>query len=171
MMEEYEIMRKQNYIYSVLFIAALAFMPCFLLAPAVAQARNISETARASRYSVTLKVLPPESFNGPKAAMVRDGGAEPNKLKGPEHPNHHMVAFVKEDGKPVEHTTVDISYRDLSSRMSEWRALPMVRMHVAGHGLATTHYGNNVRLARGRYEVRVTVDGSGPAIFRFKLKA
>lgn len=170
-MEEYEIMRKQNHIYSVLFAAALAFVPGLLLVPAAAQARNISETARTGQYSVTLKVLPPESFTGSKAEMVRDSGAEPNKLKGPEHPNHHMVAFVKENGKPVEHATVAISYRDLSSRMSEWKVLPMVRMHVAGHGLATTHYGNNVRLARGRYEVRVTVDGSGPATFRFTLKA
>jgi hypothetical protein len=42
-------------------------------------------------------------------------------------------------------------------------------MHVTGHGLATTHYGNNVRLGPGKYEARVTVNGQGPANFRFSL--
>ncbi len=141
-----------------------------LLLTAVGQAKPISKTAKAGVFSVTLKVLPAESFLGPHAAMVRDAGAEPNTLKGPEHPNHHMVAFVKENGKPVENATVDISYRKLSPKMGAWTALPVVRMHVAGHSLATTHYGNNVRLGPGRYEARVTVNGNGPATFLFRLR-
>lgn len=158
------------YAHSVSAAATLLAVGVLFL-PAVAQARPISKTARAGAYSVTLKVLPAESFTGPKATMVRDGGAEPNRLNGPRHPNHHMVAFVKEKGKPVEHATVDISYRNLSSTKSEWKELPMVRMHVAGHGLSTTHYGNNVRLSPGNYAVRVIVNGNGPATFRFTLKS
>lgn len=140
-----------------------------LLLPAVAQAKTVTRTAKAGVYSVTLKVLPAEAFTGPKAEMVRDGGAEAATVKGPERPNHHLVAFIKENGKPVEHATVDINYRDLSSKMSKWMSLPVVRMHAAGHGVASTHYGNNVRLNPGRYAVRVTVNGNRPATFRFSL--
>jgi hypothetical protein len=149
--------------------AALIFALGALLIPGATLAVNVSKTATAGAYSVTLKVLPAESFRGPKAEMARDGGAEPNFLNGPEHPNHHLVAFVAESGKPVEDATVDISFRRLSPKMGRSMNLPVVRMHVAGKGLATTHYGNNVELPAGNYEVRVTVNGEGPATFRFSL--
>ena len=154
----------------MLCAAALTLALGVLLMPAFAQAGPISKTAKAGVYSITLRVLPAESFTGPKAEMVREGGAEPNTLKGPEHPNHHMVAFVRENGNPVEDATVDISYRKLSPKAGTWTALPVVRMHVAGHGLATTHYGNNLRLLAGSYEVLVTVNGNGRATLRFTLK-
>ena len=153
-----------------LFAAALTLALGVLLFPAGARAQAISKTARAGAYSVTLKVLPAESFAGPKAEMVRDGGAESNRLNGPEHPNHHMVVFVKENGKPVEHATINISYRELSPKPTNWEELPVVRMHVAGHGLATTHYGNNLKLAHGKYAVRVGVNGQMPVTFIFTLK-
>jgi hypothetical protein len=140
-----------------------------LLAPRAAQAQKISKTAEAGAYSVTLKVLPAESFSGPGAEMVWDSGAKPSLLNGPVHPNRHMVAFVKKDGSPVEDAAVAISYRRVSPKMGGWTRLPVARMHVAGQGLESTHYGNNVRLGPGSYEVRVTVDGSGPASFRFSL--
>jgi hypothetical protein len=44
-------------------------------------------------------------------------------------------------------------------------------MHVNGKGLQTTHFGNNVKLSRGKYEVRVSVNGSKPAVFRFAITA
>ena len=140
------------------------------LVPSVAHARKIVETATVGGYSVTLKVLPAESFLGPHAAMARDSGAQPALLKGPLHPNHHLVAFIRKDRKPVEHAAVTISYRKLSPEKGGWMDLPVVRMHVAGKGLQTTHFGNNVKLAPGRYEVRVTVDGKGPALFLFSLR-
>ncbi len=123
----------------------------------------------AGPYSVTLKVLPAESFSGPHAEMVRDAGAKPNLLNGPEQPNHHMVAFVKREGKPVEKARVSIEYRQLSPKEGGWMRLPVVRMHVSGKGLATTHYGNNVRLEPGRYDVRVRVNRSRPVVFHFML--
>jgi hypothetical protein len=149
--------------------AALIFAFAALLIPGATLAANVSKTAAAGAYSVTLKVLPAESFRGPKTEMARDGGAEPNFVNGPEHPNHHMVAFVKENGKPIESAIVKISFRRLSPKMGRTMELPVVRMHVAGKGLATTHYGNNVQLPAGNYEVRVTVNGEGPATFRFSL--
>jgi hypothetical protein len=162
-------MRRQNDLCSSFFILVLAFAITSLLLPMAAHAANISKTAVAGTYSVTLKVLPAESFSGPKAEMARDGGAEPNKLNGPAHPNHHMVAFVTEGGKPVENATVAISYRRLSSRMSQWMNLPIVKMHLAGEGLDTTHYGNNLELSSGSYVVRVTVNGKDHAMFHFSL--
>ncbi len=155
-----------------------------LLVPTtIAHAKPFSKTAKAGPYQVTLKVLPVESFTGAKAEMVHDGGAAANKVDGPEHPDHHLVAFIKEKGKPVEDATVAIEYRQLSGRKAdkkakkkadktaEWMTLPVARMHVAGKGLETTHYGNNVKLDPGRYEARVTVGTSKPATFHFTIKS
>lgn len=153
------------------FAAGLTLALGTLLVPGSAHAQNISKTAQTGAYTVTLEVLPPEAFTGADAPMVRDSGAAPNAVNGPADPNHHLVAFVKEDGKPVEHATVTISYRKASSdvgntsKSSDWTQLKVVRMHVAGKGLDTTHYGNNVHLASGTYDVRVSVNGSAPASF------
>ena len=138
--------------------------------PIATQAKNISKTARTGGYSITLKVLPAESFSGSSAEMTRDGGAEPNELNGPKHPNHHLVAFVKKNGKPVENGSVSIRYREVSPKKGDWTTLSVVRMHVTGKGLETTHYGNNVQLSPGKYAVQVAVNHSQPAKFHFSLK-
>ncbi|HKI70525.1 MAG TPA: hypothetical protein VKA67_13125 [Verrucomicrobiae bacterium] len=151
-------------------VVALALALGALFVPSTARAQKISKQAKAGAYSVTLKVLPAESFKGPNAAMARDGGAQPNQIKGPEHPNHHLVVFVKLGGKPVEDANVSISYRELSPNQGAWLELSVVRMHEAGKSLRTTHYGNNVKLSPGSYEARVTVNGGPSADFHFKLK-
>jgi hypothetical protein len=148
---------------------ALAFVLGLVAVATAAPSRTVDEKGMAGAYSVDLKVLPAEAFTGPKAEMVRDSGAEPNRLMGPEHPNHHLVAFVKRNGKPVEDADVAISYRTASTSPGGWVGLPVVRMHVVGKGLDTTHYGNNVDLGAGAYEVRVSVDGEGPATFHVAL--
>jgi hypothetical protein len=148
---------------------AMTFALGLAAAPAPAGADTISKTGMAGPYSVNLKVLPAESFTGPKAEMVRDSGARVCRETGPEHPNHHLVAFVKKDGKAVEDADVGISYRTAATSPGAWSSLPVVRMHVAGKELDTTHYGNNVYLPAGAYQVRVTVDGAGPADFRVSL--
>jgi len=124
--------------------------------------RNTATTTTGD-YAVTIKVLPAESFTGPKSDMVRDGGAMPCEVGSKTDPNHHLVAFVKEDGKPVENADVTIRYCPAGAKDTAWTSLPVVRMHAAGHGLDTTHYGNNVRLKPGTYEVQVSVNGSKPA--------
>lgn len=139
------------------------------LVPAAAHAQTVVKTAMAGSYSVTLRVLPAESFAGPHAAMARDAGAQPDLLSAAVHPNHHLVAFVKKAGKPVEDAKVSIGYRETSPKKGSWIALPVVRMHVKGKSLATTHYGNNVKLAPGHYDVRVSVNGSKPATFSIAL--
>jgi hypothetical protein len=161
-------MRKQMPV-SLSFAVALAFALGALFTSHTVLAQKISKTAMAGDYSVTLKILPAESFTGTNAAMTRDGGAKPNEINGPEHPNHHLVAFVRQDGKPVEAATVSIRCRELSPKKGDWISVPVARMHVTGKGLQTTHYGNNVKLDPGSYEVHVTVNGSGTAVFHFSL--
>lgn len=155
-------MRKSLTLAAVLALGAI-------LVPAAGRAQGVSRTAKTGAYTITLRVLPAESFAGPHAAMARDGGAQPNLLDGSTHPNHHLVAFIRKGGKAVESATVGISYRQLKPTAGEWTALPVVRMHVAGKSLATTHFGNNVHLAPGSYEARVIVDGSKPAMFHFMV--
>jgi hypothetical protein len=149
--------------------SALPVVTGALLLACVVQAQTISQNAMAGAYSVTLKVLPAESFSGPNAEMAWDGGARANLVNGPAHPNRHLVAFVEKDGKPVEDATVSIQYHRLSPPTTKWTSLPVARMHVAGKGLDTTHYGNNLQLAPGRYEARVSVNGSPRAVFTFSL--
>ncbi|MGC8548381.1 MAG: hypothetical protein ACP5M4_01665 [Acidobacteriaceae bacterium] len=169
------------------FAAALAIAFAALLVPHAAQAQ-ISKTAMAGPYSVNLKILPAEGFMGMKAPMQREGGAMPEMVNGATHPNHHMVVFIKKDGKPVEHAHVKIWYRMskgemmdnnkmggmMDNKMGEmkgmnhWMTLPVTRMEVRGKGPATTHFGNNVHLMDGSYEVKVSVNGK-VAMFHFSL--
>ncbi len=161
--------RREAKIYGGRLFAGVFLFSLAALFAAVAPAQTVSQTAKVGASTVTLKVLPAESFSGPMVMMIRDSGAEPVQLNGPADPNHHMVVFVKKNGEPVEDAEVNIRYRQVSPRMGAWTELPVVRMHMAGKDLKSTHYGNNVKLDAGGYEVRVTVDGSVPAIFRFRL--
>ncbi|MGH9511317.1 MAG: hypothetical protein ACRD2U_04185 [Terriglobales bacterium] len=161
-------MRRETVIPTSLLAGLTLVCACVLVAH-IAWAQNVSETGKAGKYLVTLKVLPAESFEGSHAEMARDGGAMANTEGGEAAPNHHLVVFVKENDKPVEDAKVDIGYRQLSPEKGKWMSLPVARMHVAGKGMGTTHYGNNVKLAPGTYEARVTVNGERPATFHFSL--
>ncbi len=149
------------------YAASLALAGGVLLAPGAAMAQNVSKTAKAGDYDVTLKVLPAESFQGDDAEMVRDGGAEPVAVHGPKDPNHHLVAFIKKDGKPIEGAVVTIDYRPAGS--GNWLPLPTVKMHVKGKGAETTHFGNNLHMVPGNYDARVTVNEGPSAIFHFEV--
>jgi hypothetical protein len=131
--------------------------------------RRVSETEMTGPYTITLKVLPAESFSGQHAAMTWDGGAKAVLLNSPLEPNHHLVVFVKRDGKPLEDASVVIRYREIKPKESDWATLPVARMHVTGKSLATTHYGNNAELTHGTYTADVAVDGSQAAVFHFRL--
>ncbi|MEJ2420280.1 MAG: hypothetical protein P8018_00890 [Acidobacteriota bacterium] len=133
------------------------------------QAAGTSVTETTRDFTVTLKVLPPESFSGPKAEMVHDGGAKPLFLKGKHPPNHHLVVFVKKDGKPVEKAKVQIKYRPADDAKAAWVEVPVVKMHVAGKGASTTHFGNNVNIPYGFYEVDIVINGGPPAVFKLTI--
>lgn len=145
------------------FIISLFVLCAFSLS---ANEKAISKTQEEGKYTITLKVLPPESFTGPNAEMVWDGGAKPVELSSKPSPNHHLVTFIIKGAEPVEKADVAIQYR---KKEGHWISLPVARMHVSGKGLETTHFGNNVYLAPGDYEVQVSVDKSRPALFHIKL--
>jgi hypothetical protein len=137
------------------------------IAHAVGQ-HAISKTQQAGPYSVTLKVLPPESFMGSTAEMAWDGAAKPVTLGAPANPNHHLVAFIEREEKPIENADVAIVYERKGSA-SGWQTLPVARMHVADKGPSTTHFGNNVKLEPGDYQARVTVNGKDSTTFEFTI--
>lgn len=155
---------------SSIFTSVLTFLLVTFSALQIANAQNFTRTVKVGPDSVTLKVLPAESFKGPNAKMAWDDGAKPVLLSHSPAPNHHLVAFIKKGERPVEKANVKIRYRQLMPAKGEWKSLPVARMHVAGKGLATTHFGNNVNLKPGGYEVKVTVNNNAPALFLFKLK-
>jgi hypothetical protein len=147
--------------------SACAVLLCLFVLPLAASAQaSVVKTQKAGGYTITLRVLPAESFTGMNAAMVHDGGAQPVMEGGPAYPNHHMVAFIKKNGKPVEHARVTIEYR--SNPGAEWINVPVARMYAKGKGRKSTHFGNNVTLKGGSYEVRVTVNGSA-ALFHIQV--
>lgn len=156
---------------SLLGASAAPIVISAFCAVSAAHANPVSETGMAGAYTVILKVLPAESFSRPNTEMVRDGGAKPVTLTATPKPNHHMVVFVKKGANLVENAKVSIRYRELKPRKSGWINLPVVRMHVAGKGRQTTHYGNNVALLPGSYRVLTMVNGKGPARFKFTLPA
>jgi hypothetical protein len=153
----------------LLFAATLAFALGTFLASCAAQAKSLSRTAQVGPYTLTLKVLPAESFAGGHSAMAWDGGAKPYKLKQSPRPNHHMVVFIKKQGKPVENASVRIRYRLMGGKSSSWQTLPVARMHVRGKGRGTTHYGNNVLLTPGNYAIQVRVASESPHLFHLRI--
>ena len=147
----------------------VAFGELYVAGAATTQTQNVNKTVMDGAYSVTLKVLPAEYFKGPKQTMVRESGAAPVAVQGAEHPNHHLVVFVKDDGKPVENAKVTIDYRKISPKETNWTAVATTRMDVKGVGVSSTHYGNNVKLNPGSYQARVDVNGDTVTV-PFKLQ-
>ncbi len=155
---------------SSLFPSAVLAATLLLLLP-VTRAQNLTQHAKVGPFAITLKVLPAEAFRGPHATMVSAGGRQPYYLNRHPRPNRHLVVFIKEHGRPViAATRVQLRYRQLSPRRHPWVRVPVVQMYVSGKGRQTTHYGNNVRLAPGRYAVQVSVDRTYPAVFHFWVK-
>jgi hypothetical protein len=133
------------------------------------QTATITKSARAGPYLVTLEVLPAQWFTGEHPTLTWDGGAEPVEIGGRVEPNHDLAIYVTRDGQPVLDKDVAARYRPVAFATSEWSPLPVARVHDAGKALSTTHYGNNVRLSPGRWEVAVTVDGRPSVVFHFAL--
>ena len=137
----------------------------------LARAQGVSETQKEGDYTFTLKILPAEAFTGPNATMERESGAEPNLLVSPTHPNHHMVVFITQNGKVLEDANVEIRYRHLGLKSGPWMNLPVVRMYEIGKGPETTHYGNNLTLNAGTYQVDVTIGRNPPVTFHVTVKS
>jgi hypothetical protein len=164
-------MRKNYLIPSTLAALALLCLAGTALAKGTA-----SMTQTAGSYTITLKLLPTESFVSPAEAkksanagdMVNGGGAQPVRKGGAQQPNHHLVVFIKKNGQPTEHATVQMSYTKQNGSGHSVK-LPVNRMWVAGKGKKTMHYGNNVKLAPGNYRVHVVINHGPSADFKLHV--
>jgi hypothetical protein len=171
------VMKRKFHRYLFSMCGGVLALAAGLLPLPAARAQTIRETAKVGIYSITLKVtVPPTNsfFDGPNGMTVCEGVAVPNRVS--RCIDCLLVAFIKENGNPVGHARVNISYRKLSPKAGPWRELPVVRIWIGtewqpayAETRQTTHFGNHVQLFSGHYEARVTVNGFGPATFRFSL--
>ncbi len=144
-----------------------------LIAVAVsASAADVMRTKTVGTYRVELHLLPAEPFfskedvatKHPKEGMEIEGGATPVMLDAASHPNHHLVVhiFDTKTGQAITDATVTMSFVSLDPKAKPSGApteVSVVVMQAIGKGPASTHYGNNVAMPAGRYNVSVTVNG------------
>jgi hypothetical protein len=151
----------------------LSLIASALVAIAVsASAADVMRTKTIGTYRVELHVLQAEPFfskedvaaQHPTEGMEIEGGATPVMLDAASHPNHHLVVHVfdKKIGQVVTDATVTMNFASLDRKGKSAGApieVPVVVMQAIGKGPSSTHYGNNVTMPAGRYQVRVTVSG------------
>jgi len=153
-----------------LLLAACATAYC-VAAAAAAPAADIVRTKTVGPYRIELHVLPAEPFfskadvaaKNVKQGMEIEGGAAPVAPDADSHPNHHLVVHVfgKKTGKVITDATVTMSFVSLDGKGKPGAAaveVPVVVMQAIGKGAPSTHYGNNVTMPSGRYDVTVTVN-------------
>jgi hypothetical protein len=123
---------------------------------------RVQMTRSAGPYRIELDLLPAEPFATPAQVasgaategMVALGGARPVPMM---RANHHLVAHVYgANGRALTAADVHIRYQRSGDAPA---TVPIVRMEAVGKGPQSTHYGNNVQLAPGAYDVTVTANG------------
>lgn len=137
-----------------------------------ANAAGVMRTKTVGPYRVELHLLPAEPFFSKEdvaAKHVTEGmeiesGAAPVVLDAASHPNHHLIAHVfdKKSGHAETDAAVTMKFTRLDGKGQPTGApveVPVVVMQAIGKGPASTHYGNNVTMPAGRYQVTVTVNG------------
>jgi hypothetical protein len=136
-----------------------------------AQAEGMMQRRTVAAYRVELHVLPAEPFFGKKEVAekhVKEGmevedGATPVALDADSHPNHHLVVhiFRRRTGAIVTDARVTMSFVPIDGKGRPAGAptdVPVVVMQAIGVGPTSTHYGNNVTMLPGRYDVTVNVN-------------
>ncbi len=152
-----------------LFLAALMTA---IAHPGSANAADVMNTKSIGPYRVELHVLPAEPFFSRQDVAAKhltegmeiEGGASPVMQDAPSHPNHHLIVHVFDmrTGQALADATVTMNFVRLDRRGRPEGAaveVPVVVMQAIGKGPPSTHYGNNVPMPTGRYQVTVTVDG------------
>jgi len=137
-----------------------------------ADAADVMQTKTVATYRVELHVLPAELFFSKqdvadkhvKEGMEIEGGAAPVAPDADSHPNHHLIVHVfdKQTGKAVADATVTMSFVALDGKGNPAGTasdVAVVVMQAIGKGPVSTHYGNNVTMPMGHYNVMVTVNG------------
>jgi hypothetical protein len=139
-----------------------------------------TQTQTAGPYTIQLVLLPAEPFitqaeyaqTHPAEGMVVVGGAVPVQPASATQPNHHLVAHIyRADGTAVEgaHVAMTVVATGGAAPASPM-PVPIVEMQAAGKGPQSTHYGNNVTLAPGTYNVTVSVGETASTTFALTVK-
>ena len=137
-----------------------------------AQAIDIVKTQTTDGLRIEMHVMQAEPFytadqvkaNPELEGMLIVGGAAPLQPDGTPRPNCHLIVHVYDarSNKAITDATVAMKYQPLSADGKPQGAairVPVAVMQVIGKGPETTHYGNNVVLPEGTYDVTVTVNG------------
>jgi hypothetical protein len=138
---------------------------------AAAHADAAMQKRSVASYRVELHILPAEPFFSKqdvadkhvKEGMEIEGGAAPVAPDADTHPNHHLVVhiFKRRGGTVVTDAKVTMSFVAVDADGKPTGAatdVPVVVMQAIGGGPASTHYGNNVVMPPGRYNVIVNVN-------------
>jgi 5-hydroxyisourate hydrolase-like protein (transthyretin family) len=139
---------------------------------------NVVEQSKvAGLYRIVLVLLPTEPFvtarqlrkNKDATGMLIVGGGVPVLPHDRTHPNHHLVVHVFDEasGKAVTGAHVKLTFVAEAARGVVER-MQVVEMQAAGKGPQSTHYGNNLRIKPGTYDVTVTVNARATATFVIK---
>jgi hypothetical protein len=160
------------------FLIAALVSAIGVAAPALAADAMWTKTI--DSYRVELHVLPTEPFFSKeevaakqiKDGMVIQGGAAPVMPDAASHPNHHLVVhiFDNKTQQAITDATVSMSYAPLDTKGTPAGAkveVPVVVMQAIEKGPLSTHYGNNVTMPAGQYQVTVIVNGK-TAVFSIK---
>jgi hypothetical protein len=152
---------------AVLFTALLLALG----GPGSAQAEGAMQRRTVAAYRVELHILPVEPFFSKeevadkhvKEGMQIEGGAAPVAIDADPRPNHHLVVhiFRRRTGAVVTDAKVTMSFVAIDANGKAAGAptdVPVVVMQASGAGPASTHYGNNVTMPLGRYNVTVNVN-------------
>jgi hypothetical protein len=136
-----------------------------------AHSEGMMQRRTVAAYRVELHVLPAEPFFSKqdvtdkhiKEGMEIEGGAAPLAPEAGSHPNHHLVVHVfrRRSGAVVTDAKVTMSFVAIDAQGKTTGAptdVPIVVMRAIGGGPASTHYGNNVTVSPGRYNVVVTIN-------------
>ncbi|HEX8812319.1 MAG TPA: hypothetical protein VF742_10040 [Terracidiphilus sp.] len=142
-----------------------------------AHAADVMRVKTMGAYRVELHVLPAEPFfskadvaaKQPKEGMQIEGGATPVMPDAASHPNHHLVVHVfdKKTHQAITDATVTMRFASTDGKGKPAGVpieVPVVVMQAIGKGPSSTHYGNNVTMPAGRYQVTVAVN-SQSAVF------
>jgi hypothetical protein len=162
-----------------MLIALVAAVSAISAAEAQMMPPAATTAQMAGPYRVVLGFLPAEPFytaDQVQQGHVTDGmmvvgGAAPVPLNAASHPNHHLVFHIFDAaGNAVQGAHVTIVYASVPGEPSAIgpTQLPVVEMQAVGKGPQSTHYGNNVTLPPGTYDVTVTVNGTNSTTFVVK---
>ena len=154
---------------------SIAFQTAFVLAIAFTvsvDAGNAMKTATVDGMRIELHILSAEPFftadevktKKVKAGMLKISGAEPLLLEADTYSNRHLVAhiFDAKTGKAITTATVSIEFHKLGTKgkpIGNSINVPIVIMQAIGKGLESTHYGNNVVMPAGTYQITVVANG------------